>query len=90
MYKKWFIQSNERNEFVKQLKVINDYINIRKSATIYSDIVGQVFKEEIYNVLDETDEDGKIWYKIETNQGVKGWIAGNYAGSQMVEILYEG
>lgn len=90
LYKKWFIQSNERNEFVKQLKVINDYINIRKSATIYSDIVGQVFKEEIYNVLDETDEDGKIWYKIETNQGVKGWIAGNYAGSQMVEILYEG
>lgn len=90
LYKKWFIQSNERNEFVKQLKVINDYINIRKSATIYSDIVGQVFKEEIYNVLDETDEDGEIWYKIKTNRDVKGWIAGNYAGLQMVEILYEG
>ena len=90
LYKKLFIQSNERNESVKQLKVINDYINIRKSATIYSDIVGQVFKEEIYNILDETDEDGEIWYKIKTNQGVKGWIAGNYAGTQMVEILYEG
>lgn len=90
LYKKLFIQSNERNESVKQLKVINDYINIRKSATIYSDIVGQVFKEEIYNILDETDEDGEIWYKIETNQGAKGWIAGNYAGTQMVEILYEG
>ena len=34
LYKKWFIQSNERNEFVKQLKVINDYINIRKISTI--------------------------------------------------------
>lgn len=80
------IQTNERDENVLQIKVINDYINIRKDADTNSEVLGKVYDGEIYTVLKQVDGDYS-WYLIETSTGIKGYIAGEYDGIKYVEIL---
>lgn len=79
-------QTNERDETVKQLEIIADYINIRSSSNVNSKIIGKVYKGEIYTILEElgTSYD---WYLIETNTGIKGYIAGKSGEDVYVNIL---
>ncbi len=44
------IQTNLRDESVLQIKVITDYINIRREASVNADILGKVYQDEIYTV----------------------------------------
>lgn len=68
-------QSNEKNEASNQLIITNDYINIRSSNSIASEILGKVYINEIYTILDMKEDDIYNWYKIETSKNVKGYIA---------------
>lgn len=70
IYKETIIQAN--SDF--QIKIINDYINIRSSANVESNVLGSVNKGDIYNVLDITNTETHIWYKI-NYKGQKGYIA---------------
>lgn len=70
------IQSNARDNTVKQIKVITDYINIRESENVSSKILGKVYKGEIYTVLGENSESPYRWIYIETANGTKGYISG--------------
>lgn len=67
--------SNEYNEQVFQIKVINDYINIRKSNSVNSDDLGQVHKDDIFTVIDYKADDKYIWFHIKTNNNIDGYIA---------------
>lgn len=70
IYKETIIQAN--SDF--QIKVINDYINIRSSSNIEGEVLGTVNKGDIYNVLDISSTENHIWYKI-NYKGKNGYIA---------------
>ena len=70
IYKETIIQAN--SDF--QIKITNDYINIRKSSNVESEVLGSVNKNDIYNVLDVTSGPNHIWYKI-NYKGKIGYIA---------------
>ena len=84
---KYYFLANERDPSKKQLKVIHDYINIRKDASSNSDIIGQVHKGDIYTILDQKEWSSYSWYQIRMSNGKIGWIAGNYDNEAYVEIL---
>lgn len=70
IYTETIIQAN--SDF--QIEVINDFINIRKSANTESEILGEVYKDDVYNVLDIIGGTNYIWYKIDY-KGKIGYIA---------------
>ena len=70
IYKETIIQAN--SDF--QIKIINNYINIRSDSNIESKVIGSVNKGDIYNVLDITGRENHIWYKIDY-KGKIGYIA---------------
>lgn len=72
------IQSNERNETLDQLEIINDEINIRQDADTKSEKLGKVVKGEIYTILETKEDNYYTWYKIKTNNNIEGFIAGKY------------
>lgn len=69
------VQSNDYDESKLQVKVVAKRINIRELPTTESLDIGDVYKDEIYTVLDYVDKDDFYWYKIETNTGIIGYIA---------------
>lgn len=77
-------QSNERDETKNQIKVITDYINIRRSNSVNSDKIGKVYKDEIYTIISEEDNSDFKWIEIETNNKIHGYISGS---SDYVEKL---
>lgn len=72
------MQSNERNETLDQLEIINDEINIRQDADTKSEKLGKVVKGEIYTILETKEDNYYTWYKIKTNNDIEGFIAGKY------------
>ena len=78
-------QSNGRDTSVKQVKVVNDFINIRDRAGTNGSKIGKVYKDEIYDVYETVTSGNTFWYKIKTNTGVEGYI---YSGklNEMLEL----
>lgn len=68
-------QSNSRDESKKQLQILVDKINIREKPSEISTDLGDVYYNEIYTILDETDSDIYTWYKITTSDGLTGFVA---------------
>lgn len=68
-------QENGRNVNKRQLIIKNEYINIRKEANTSSAKLGVVYKDEVYTILNEVTKNKIKYYYIETEYGVKGYIA---------------
>ena len=68
-------QSNKIDSSKTQIKIVTRRINIRKESTIDSEDLGDVYQDEIYDVLDYKDNGDYYWYKIMTNTGIEGFIA---------------
>lgn len=83
IYKESTIQAN--SDF--QIKIINEYINIRSSSNIEGEVLGTVNKGDIYNVLDISSTENHIWYKIDY-KGKKGYIA-SPKDKPYIEELYK-
>ena len=83
IYKETTIQAN--SDF--QIKIINEYINIRSSSNIEGEVLGTVNKGDIYNVLDISSTENHIWYKIDY-KGKKGYIA-SPKDKPYIEELYK-
>lgn len=81
------VQSNDRDETVEQFKVTNEYINIRKENNTESDVLGKVYRDEIYTVLEKEEDEYYVWYLIETNTEIKGYVAVQYEEESYVELL---
>ncbi|MHB1453573.1 MAG: SH3 domain-containing protein [Saccharofermentanales bacterium] len=60
------------------IKVLGNNVNVRQDHSLTGEIVMKISSSSrIYGILDEAvDQDGKTWYQIEVDFGVKGWIAG--------------
>lgn len=85
--KEEIIQTNKRDETIKQLEVLNEEINIRTDATTKSEVIGKVKKGEIYTILDETTDEYYTWYKIKTENEIEGYIAGKYEEDEYIKLL---
>jgi len=81
------IQTNERDETKEQIKIVNDYINIRKENDSQSELLGKVYKDEIYTVLEKKEDEYYVWCLIETTNKIKGYIAVKYEEDEYVEYL---
>jgi hypothetical protein len=79
-------QSNIIDECKKQIKIIADKINIRENYNTSSKDLGDVYRGEIYTILDEIEDNNYIWYKIKTNLNVNGYVASLKNGN-WIEVL---
>ena len=67
--------SNSISESKLQIKITNDYINIRKDQSVSSDIVGIVMKDSVFDVIDY-EKDGKYcWVHIKSDNELEGYVA---------------
>lgn len=78
-------QSNQIDNSKKQIKVLADKINIRAEGSVNSQDIGDVFRDEVYTVLDEQEDNLYRWYKIETSLGLKGFVA-NEKNKKWLEV----
>ena len=60
-----------RNKNVNQVEVLVDNLNLRENYSITSKRIGYI-KKGIYNVIDQKENEGYLWMKVEDN-----WIATN-------------
>ena len=59
---------------LKGATIIADYLYIMKSTDIYSNEIGKVYKDEVFNIMSIEKTDERTWYEIETKQGIRGYI----------------
>lgn len=48
-----------------QIKVDIDFINVRKTPSTNSKILGKIYKNDIYNIIEIYEKEEYIWYEIE-------------------------
>lgn len=80
-------QSNERDSTLKQVKVTNDFIKIREQANVESKVIGKVYENEIYTIINEFEKSSYGWLEIETSNGIRGFIASKNDNTAYVERL---
>lgn len=68
------------------VRVEVDRLNVRKDASVESEVIGTVLKKETYEVLMEKETDLRTWYLIEYGEGEAGWIAGWYCVNDKLSI----
>ncbi len=78
-------QTNEIDNSKKQIEIVVDKIDIKKSNSVNSEVIGAVYSGEVYSVVEEVLNDKYTWYKIETNLGLNGYI-GNEKGKNLVQV----
>lgn len=79
-------QSNDIDRNKTQIKILVKRVNIRKNPTIISEDIGDVYKDEIYTVLDCVETNEYYWYKIKTGTGIEGYIASDKK-DEYVEVI---
>lgn len=79
-------QTNQIDKDKKQFKVMVDSINIRKEPNTSSKILGAVYLNEVYTILEEVDSNEYTWYKILTGRNVSGFVASK-KNANWVEIM---
>ncbi len=79
-------QSNERNENLSQLEIVNNFIRIRETRSANSQKLGNVYRGEIYTIYEQKKIDKVNWYKIKTNEGITGYISGGKE-NEYIKIL---
>lgn len=82
-------QTNVIDNEKKQIRIIVDKINIRLKPAVTSSIIGNVYSDEIYDVLGITEDEQYIWYHIKTTLGVSGYVA-NEKGQNWLIVINAG
>lgn len=67
-------QSNERDESKNQIEISASHLSIYDSMSEQRNVLGKVYKDEIYTVQDVSVSDGKVWYKIKTELDLEGYV----------------
>lgn len=78
-------QSNLLDNSVEQIRILVNQINIREKPSVQSNDIGDVYFNEVYTILDKTEDDTYIWYHIKTSLLVDGYVA-SLKGGNWVEI----
>lgn len=62
-------------EVLYEVKIENEYINVRKGSTLGKDKIYEVLEGEKYEVIDTYEDSKYNWYKIKFSLRRTGWIA---------------
>ena len=69
-------EAKTTNPKMGNIKIVANDVNVRMDKSASSKIVGQVAMDDVYELLGEgKDSKGKVWYKIDIDFGVTGWVA---------------
>ena len=71
---------------IDQLKVTRDFINVREKPSTKSEIVGKVYKGDIFNIIEIYEKEEYIWYRIKYN-GEERFVASSIE-EPYVKIIY--
>lgn len=71
---------------IDQLKVTRDFINVREKPSTKSEIVGKVYKGDIFNIIEIYEKEEYIWYRIKYN-GEECFVASSIE-EPYVKIIY--
>ena len=72
---------------IMTVKIVNDYINVRKEPTRFSKRFTEVLEGEEYEVIEINDNEEKYtWYKIKFSIRRIGWIASDRKDPYVVEV----
>lgn len=81
------ISKIESYDVLFEVRIVNDYINVRTQPTIAAKKIYEVVKGEKYKVIEIFDEDPRyIWYKIVFSDRRTGWIANAVENAWVEEI----
>ena len=81
------IKKIEKLNVLYEVRVNTTFINVRQHPTTISKKVYEVNKNEVYEVIEEFDEDINYkWYKILFSDRRVGWIASNRNDEWIIEI----
>lgn len=79
-----------RNVTASYIIIDSRILNVRSDADIDAEKLGQVADNETYQVLEEKlDSQKRIWYKIQTKEGTKGYVAGWFCAKTNITIYVE-
>ena len=81
-----YAQSNKIDVSQTQIKVLLRRINIRKEPDVKSEDIGDVFRGEVYTVLEQIEKKDYYWYKIKTDSGIEGYI-GSDPNEEYVKVI---
>ena len=74
---------------IMTIKIVNDYINVRKEATRFSKRFTEVLEGEEYEVIEINDNEEKYtWYKIKFSIRRMGWIASDRKDPYVVDVKW--
>lgn len=62
-------------EVLYEIKIENEYINVRKGASLGNEKIYEVLEGETYEVIDTYSDSKYDWYKIKFGMRRTGWIA---------------
>ncbi len=81
------ISKIESYDTLFEVRITNDYINVRTQPTTAANKIYEVVKGEKYKVIEIFDEDPTyIWYKIVFSDRRTGWIASAVENAWVEEV----
>lgn len=78
----------QQNPILNELLYINvDSANVRSGATTSYKVVATLAKNTAVKVIDQhTNNNGELWYRLDLNNGLKGWISSSLLSTKPVEM----
>lgn len=72
---------------MRNVMIVANDVNVRMDKSASSKIVGQAAMDDVYELLGEgKDSKGKVWYKVDFDFGLTGWIASSLCEKTNKEI----
>jgi len=84
------IEFEPRDVTASYIVIDSERLNVRVDADVESEKIGQVAQNESYQVIEEKyDSQMRIWYKIMTSEGTKGYVAGWFCAKTNITLHVE-
>lgn len=84
------IEFEPRNVEASYINVESERLNIRVDADTESEKVGAVVRNDKLQVLSEKlDAQKRVWYEVETKDGIKGYVAGWFCAKTKITVYVE-
>lgn len=84
------IEFEPRNVEASYINVESEKLNIRVDADTESEKVGSVVRNDKLQVISEKlDAQKRIWYEVQTKDGIKGYVAGWFCAKTNITVYVE-
>jgi len=84
------IEFEPRTVEANYISIETKRLNVRTAADEGSEDIGDVYENEKYQVISEAyDNQKRLWYQVETTDGITGYVAGWYCAQTKISIYVE-